>query len=40
MDGIASPGAECTEGDAAYTDGYHRVYRLESFHRAGHWPEW
>ena len=38
MDGIARAGAECTEGDASYTQGYHQMYRLESFHRAGHWP--
>jgi hypothetical protein len=38
-DGIARDGAQCTEGDPEYTDVYHRVQRLESFHRSGHWPE-
>jgi ectoine hydroxylase-related dioxygenase (phytanoyl-CoA dioxygenase family) len=39
LDGIARIGAQCTEGDREYTDGYHRIYRLESFHRSAHWPE-
>lgn len=39
MDGIARPEARCTEGDVEYTDVYHQVYRLESFHRSAHWPE-
>lgn len=39
MAGIARPGAQCTEGDLEYTEVYHQVYRLESFHRSGHWPE-
>ncbi|MCC7263051.1 MAG: phytanoyl-CoA dioxygenase family protein [Candidatus Latescibacteria bacterium] len=39
MEGIARPGAQCTEGDLEYTEVYHQVYRLESFHRSGHWPE-
>jgi hypothetical protein len=39
MDGIADVGARCTEGDPGYADVYHQAYRLESFHRAGHWPE-
>ena len=39
IDGIAEVDARCTEGDLRYTDVYHQVYRLESFHRAGHWPE-
>lgn len=38
-DGIARVEAQCTEGDPEYTDVYHRVQRLESFHRSGHWPE-
>ena len=38
MAGIADPGARCTEGDLSYVDVYHQVYRLESFHRAAHWP--
>ena len=37
--GIARIGAQCTEGDPEYTDVYHQVQRLESFHRSGHWPE-
>lgn len=36
--GIANPAARCTEGDLSYVDVYHQVYRLESFHRAAHWP--
>jgi hypothetical protein len=39
IDGIANPDARCTEGDVEYTDVYHQVYRLESFHRSAHWPE-
>ena len=39
MDGIADPDKRCTEGDLAYVEVYHQLYRLESFHRAGHWPE-
>jgi hypothetical protein len=39
MDGVANIDARCTEGDTGYTDVYHQIYRLESFHRAGHWPE-
>ena len=39
MDGIADPNERCTEGDLAYVEVYHQLYRLESFHRAGHWPE-
>ena len=38
FDGIADPSMRCTEGDLGYTDVYHEVYKLESFHRAGHWP--
>tara|TARA_B100000809_G_scaffold229825_1_gene243717 strand:+ start:1536 stop:2579 length:1044 start_codon:yes stop_codon:yes gene_type:complete len=38
-DGIANIDARCTEGDPEYTDVYHRVYSLESFHASGHWPE-
>ena len=38
-DGIANIEAQCTEGDPEYTDVYHQVQRLESFHRSGHWPE-
>ena len=39
VDGIARPGVQCTEGDLEYTEVYHQLYRLESFHRSGHWPE-
>ncbi|HMN29233.1 MAG TPA: hypothetical protein PKE45_13875, partial [Caldilineaceae bacterium] len=39
MDGIANLDARCTEGDLGYTDVYHEVYKLESFHRSAHWPE-
>ena len=35
-DGIADISQRCTEGNGAYTPVYHEVYRLESFHRAGH----
>ncbi len=38
-DGIADPSRACTEGDPEYTEVYSAVYRLESFHRSGHWPE-
>jgi hypothetical protein len=39
VDGIANISAQCTEGDLAYTDVYHEIYKLESFHRSAHWPE-
>ena len=39
MDGIADISAQCTEGDPEYTDVYHEVYKLEAFHRSGHWHE-
>ncbi len=39
IDGIANLDARCTEGDLAYTDVYHEVYKLQSFHQSGHWPE-
>jgi phytanoyl-CoA dioxygenase PhyH len=39
MDGIADPARRCTEGDLAYAQVYHEIYKLEPFHRAGHWPE-
>ena len=39
MDGIADVLRQCTEGDAEYTDVYHNVYKLESFHDSAHWPE-
>jgi ectoine hydroxylase-related dioxygenase (phytanoyl-CoA dioxygenase family) len=38
IDGIANPTARSTEGDAEYTDVYHEVYKLESFHRIAHSP--
>ena len=37
--GIAETAHRCTEGDLEYAQVYHEVYKLESFHRAGHWPE-
>ena len=37
-DGVVNLSSRCTEGDAAYTDVYHEVYKLQSFHRSGHWP--
>ena len=39
MDGIADISRQCTEGDSEYTDVYHEVYKLEAFHRSGHWHE-
>ena len=39
LDGIADISKQCTEGHTVYNEVYHQLYRLESFHRAGHWPE-
>jgi len=39
MDGIADISAQCTEGDNEYSLGYAEVYKLEAFHRSGHWPD-
>lgn len=39
LDGIADPDARSTEGDPEYTDVYHKVYSLESFHRIAHCRE-
>ena len=39
VDGIAVQDARCTEGDPEYTDVYHEVYKLQSFHESGHWRE-
>jgi hypothetical protein len=39
MDGIADVSAKCTEGDLHYSPVYHKVYKLESFHRLPHEPE-
>ncbi|MBM82091.1 MAG: phytanoyl-CoA dioxygenase [Planctomycetaceae bacterium] len=36
VDGIASLDARCTEGDLGYTDVYHEVYKLQSFHEIAH----
>lgn len=36
VDGIANPDARSTEGDTAYTDVYHQVYRLQAFHEIAH----
>ena len=38
-DGRVDVSKRCTEGDLEYRDVYKGVYRLESFHQAGHWPE-
>ena len=38
-DGIADPNARCTEGDLGYTDVYHEVYKLQSFHEIAHCRE-
>ena len=39
MAGIADISRRCTEGDMEFTDVYHEVYKLESFHQSAHWPE-
>ena len=39
IEGIANIDACCTEGDLEYTDVYHELYRLQSFHESAHWPE-
>jgi hypothetical protein len=39
FDSIANPKARSTEGDPEYTDVYHRVYRLQSFHEIAHGRE-
>ncbi len=39
MAGIAETARRCTEGDLEYAQVYREIYKLESFHRAGHWPE-
>ncbi len=39
IEGIANISAQCTEGDPEYTAVYHEIYKLELFHRSGHWPE-
>lgn len=39
MAGIADVTKQCTEPDIEYPAVYHEMYKLESFHRAGHWPE-
>jgi len=36
IEGIADPDARCTEGDLGYTDVYHEVYKLQSFHEIAH----
>ena len=38
-DGRVDASKSCTEGDREYRDVYKEVYRIESFHHAGHWPE-
>jgi hypothetical protein len=37
--GIANPDARSTEGDPEYTDVYHKVYKLQSFHEIAHCRE-
>ncbi len=39
IDGIANPDSRSTEGDLDYTDVYHQVYRLQSFHEIAHCRE-
>jgi ectoine hydroxylase-related dioxygenase (phytanoyl-CoA dioxygenase family) len=39
VDGIANVDARSTEGDPGYTDVYHQVYRLQSFHEMAHSEE-
>ena len=39
VDGIANPEARSTEGDPEYTNVYHQVYRLQSFHEIAHCRE-
>ena len=39
IDGIADPAARSTEGDLEYTNVYHEVYKLQSFHEIGHCHE-
>lgn len=39
MDGVADISQRCTEGDVEYAQVYHRMYRLEAFHRIAHVPE-
>ena len=36
VEGIADSEARCTEGDLGYTDVYHEVYKLQSFHEIAH----
>lgn len=36
MDAVANIDDRCTEGDLAYTDVYHKVYKLEAFHAFAH----
>ena len=40
MDGIADINMRYTEGDNEYSAGYSEVYKIENFHRSGHWPEY
>ncbi len=37
-EGVADISKRCTEGNNEYTEVYHEIYKLESFHRAGHFP--
>ena len=38
IDGIADVSKKCAEGDPEYIPVYHKVQRLEAFHRMGHAP--
>ena len=40
MDGIADISMRYTEGDNEYSAGYAEVYKIENFHRSGHWNEY
>lgn len=39
IDGIAVDGVQCTEGDLAYSEVYHQVYRIQEFHEIAHCEE-
>lgn len=39
MSGISKEGVQCTEGDLEYSEVYHQVYRLQSFHAIAHRQE-
>lgn len=37
IEGIVDVSRRCAEGDVRYAETYHQMYRLEVFHRSGHW---